>query len=135
MYIRLIIVCLAFASPTTAQQIYKCADGEQLSYQSQPCANQPLASWDASPVSPPLDTRMHSKKANERILPVSRGTNADRRIIAGDRQTRSAVVRRKDPCEQARAQRGLAYERAGLKRSFRLSSHWDNRVQQACAGS
>lgn len=135
MHIRLVLVCLALASPTAAQQIYKCADGEQLSYQSEPCANQPLASWDASLLSPPSDTRVHSKRANERILPVSRGTNTDRRIIAGDRQTRSAVVRRKDPCKQARAQRALAYERAGLKRSFQLSSRWDNRVQQACAGS
>ncbi|MFP3786929.1 hypothetical protein, partial [Burkholderia sp. SIMBA_024] len=37
-----------------------------------------------------------------------------------------------DSCESMRAQRAAAYEKVGLKRGFALSSHWDNKVQQAC---
>ncbi|MDG2524261.1 hypothetical protein P6166_02665 [Stenotrophomonas sp. HITSZ_GD] len=35
-------------------------------------------------------------------------------------------------CDAVRAQRAAAYEAAGLKRDFAMSSLWDNRVQQAC---
>lgn len=35
-------------------------------------------------------------------------------------------------CESMRTQRAAAYEAAGLKRDFALSSYWDNKVHQAC---
>lgn len=35
-------------------------------------------------------------------------------------------------CDSMRTQRAAAYEEAGLKRDFALSSYWDNKVHQAC---
>lgn len=133
MDVRMLAVALLFvAGAVPAQQVYKCIDGKDVSYQSAPCANGvPEKAWDAMPVpeaSSAEQLRLHRigqelAARNPRVSP--------RRQDAGTR-TRVRDASRPGSCASVKAQRDAAYRKVGLKRSFEFSSAWDNRVQQAC---
>ena len=136
MHIGLITLLLFFAAPAAAQQIHKCIDEGQISYQDQPCRNGlPAMSWDVlpAPAQPPQTTTRDqhnpSDPRHRRVRPAVRSA-ADRSVIVRNALTTATAPR--DRCVLAKNQRAIAYDRTGLKRSFQLSSHWDNRVQQAC---
>ncbi|MGB3393575.1 MAG: hypothetical protein WA956_05000 [Stenotrophomonas sp.] len=116
------------ASAVPAQQVFKCVEGDAVSYQSMPCAGMAEKSWEVAPsVAAPVTSR-------PRVDVERRGaTNAGARNR--QRQWRAPVSARSSPrdaCEKAKAGREAAYRKAGLKRDFKLSSHWDNRVHDAC---
>lgn len=122
--VGLIFVCLVVSAP-----VYRCADGEQVSYQSLPCDEGRTAKlWDALAL--PTQPSQAAVKARQ-IQPPSRPRHAAPLRRAG-RTAKHAGAPLQSPCDQAKAQRAAAYEQAGLKRSFQLSSQWDNRVQRAC---
>ena len=119
---------LATAMPVSLPQVFKCVEGGVISYQSAPCTRGHAAkSWVIEP----------SEAAS---VPSSRRTSGASRHVgagSGERRVRrhaSASARRPrmDACEVAKTGREAAYRKAGLKRDFRLSSHWDNRVHEAC---
>ncbi|SBV35894.1 putative secreted protein [uncultured Stenotrophomonas sp.] len=119
------VLLLAMVSPVSAQQVFKCVDGGAVMYQSMPCEGVTERSWEiaAEPAAPPVVAATRTRDA------VVDG--------AGDRRTRRREpggARRLplDACERAKAGRDAAYRKAGLKRGFKLSSHWDNRVHDAC---
>lgn len=123
-------LALVVASPlAAAHQVFKCVDGTQVSYQSEPCPGRATRAWDAKP------QRFDPYKA-ARVEATRRQmarANAARRA-SGYRRYRSTQSRRSsaNECATVRTQRDAAYARVGLHRTFQFSSDWDNRVQQAC---
>lgn len=122
--VGLILVCLILSAP-----VYRCGDGEQVSYQSLPCDKGQTAKLWASRVLP-APSSQEAVKARQIKPPSRQRHTAPLRRAGGMAKHAGASVQ--NPCEQAKAQRAAAYEQAGLKRSFQLSSQWDNRVQRAC---
>ncbi|MGR4896956.1 DUF4124 domain-containing protein [Stenotrophomonas sp. LARHCG68] len=125
-----VFTLLAVAGSVSAQQqVYKCVNGKQVSYQSDPCPGQAVKAWDATPepVRPYVDPRFEQRAQPEMAvsMPSRRSTSAP-----GGHSI--SIARDRDRCEQARAGRAAAYQRAGVSRGFELSSYWDNRVQDAC---
>ena len=126
--IRFIITCLLsclFAVTAQAQQVFKCSDGGTVSYQSLPCDGATLRSWEATPdvVDPATQARIEA---------LRRELRPERRVSGRNRSNRSRQTPAVTACERARRGRADAYAKAGLKRDFALSSHWDNRVHDAC---
>lgn len=119
-----LIVC-SFPVNAHAQQIFKCSEGGTVSYQSLPCTGATLRSWQATPdvVTPAAKARDEELRREPR--PARRTGGRYRSSRAGKAPTTTA-------CQQARKGRADAYAKAGLKRDFTLSSHWDNRVHDAC---
>ncbi|WP_161808897.1 hypothetical protein [Stenotrophomonas daejeonensis] len=119
------VLLLAMVSPVPAQQVFKCVDDGAVAYQSMPCMGVTEKSWEVA--------------AEPAASPVVAATPTRDAAVdgSGNRRTRRrepASVRRPPPdaCEKAKAGRDAAYRKAGLKRGFKLSSHWDNRVHDAC---
>lgn len=126
-YRKLLGLLFLFSSGAAcAQQVFKCDEGKQrVSYQSQPCPGATLRSWEAAPdvIDPAVEQRIDAMRRELRSTQRSSGT----RQRSGRRRAPAVSA-----CEQARRGRSAAYEKAGLKRDFKLSSHWDNRVHSAC---
>jgi hypothetical protein len=119
------VLLLAMVSPVSVQQVFKCVDDGAVAYQSVPCTGVTEKSWEVA-----------AEPAASQVVTATRthGAVADG---AGNRRTRRrepASARRPplDACGKAKAGRDAAYRKAGLKRGFKLSSHWDNRVHDAC---
>lgn len=131
MDVRVFAVVLALAAfPASAQQIYKCVQGKQTVYQSDPCPGQAVKAWDATPE--PYDPRKAAQvEAARRQVQAS---NAPRPTYgsSGPSGTRVTIARDPSTCEHEKAARASAYAAAGTRRTFKMSSYWDNRVQQAC---
>lgn len=126
--IRFIITCLlscSLAVTAQAQQVFKCHDGGAVSYQSLPCDGATLRSWEATP-------DVVDSAAQARIEALRRELRSERRTGGRSRSSRSGKASTATACERARKGRTDAYAKAGLKRDFALSSHWDNRVHDAC---
>ena len=119
------MLLLAATPSAPLPQVFKCVDGGAISYQSAPCAGVAAKRWTIEPVvAAPTPSR-------QRIAPSSRA-----KPVATEsrtrRQGRAARSTTTDACSKAKAGREAAYRKAGLKRDFRLSSLWDNRVHDAC---
>lgn len=122
----LIMVLLVVSFPTAAQQVYKCVNGKEVSYQSDPCTNGAAAkAWDATPVAEQSNAE---KWRLYRVQQELRQRNAPAPSYGWGASSPSTT----SACDSAKAQRDAAYAQVGLKRSFEFSSYWDNRVQQAC---
>lgn len=126
------------SAPAAAQEVYRCTRGGEVAYQARPCegsgaqqrwriAVHPPPSVSPRPVSPAVVAGAKAGRPTRRLAPARKMRRPRAQGVAigvgnGDGAR----------CEAVRAQRAKAYERAGLKRGFALSSQWDNRVQQAC---
>ena len=129
------LVLLPFMLPQNAiaQQVYKCVSGNQVSYQSAPCASGKAAkAWDAAPVAEPTNAELWRRYRIQQQL--DRRYAADRAAAA--RRSYSSGVIQSDPqslgCTAAKASRSAAYNAAGLKRTFALSRAMDDAVYDAC---
>ncbi len=133
MDVRFMILGLALASPAAAQQVHKCVDGNEVSYQSAPCSSGTSAkTWEAVPATEPSAAEAARLQRIRNELAASNSTRTPSRVLRPGVETRTGEVSARNQCDQVKAQRAAAYERVGMKRSFRFSSQWDNRVQQAC---
>lgn len=117
----LLLLVAASAPHVVPLQVFKCLDGGQVAYQSQQCAGPPVKVWTVQRLpqtaGPPAVPR-----------PATRAAPRSRRTAPARRNARPA----EDACASARKGRDAAFRKAGLKRGFALSSHWDNRVHEAC---
>ena len=112
-----------------AQQAFKCVNCKDVSYQSDPCPGAAVKSWDAAPVSEP------SNAEQWRIYRMRRQLDqryANDRGAAASASGGMGSPNRSNACESARRGRAAAYEVAGVKRDFAMSSYWDNLVHNAC---
>ena len=124
---RLVILLLLFltALSSQAQQVYKCVSGNEVAYQSRPCApsQRMIRHWDAVPYAPPPEVKLAAVRATHKPKAVR------------SRSTRNASPR-PDPadarCNAARARRDAKLKAVGLKRTFDLLRRLDDAVHDAC---
>lgn len=122
------LMLTAVSGTVSAQQVYKCVDGKEVSYQSDPCPGQAAKAWDAAPVAGP------SNAEQWRLYRMKQELG---RRYASDRAARESGYSIPGPsssnaCESAKRSRAAVYEAAGTKRTFALSSAYDNAVHDAC---
>ncbi|HVJ39434.1 MAG TPA: DUF4124 domain-containing protein [Stenotrophomonas sp.] len=128
-------MCFSPVAAVAASEIYRCEDRGQVTYQQAPCARgKAVRTWPQYETVKPPQGASQVLAAEGRALARSpssrRGRNARRASAPG-----AAIGRSRGDdaaCQTMRRKRAAAYEKAGLKRNFALSSHWDNKVQQAC---
>ncbi|MCL1551647.1 DUF4124 domain-containing protein [Xanthomonas nasturtii] len=111
-----------------SQQVHKCRERGQAVYQSSPCAAGSAEKvWDAAPVAE------QSNAERWRLYRIRK--QLDSRYEADRSASAAAFVsssQSSNACESAKAQRKQVYDAAGLRRSYEVSSYWDNAVQAAC---
>ena len=117
-----------FIAPlANAQQVYKCAKGRDVSYQSAPCdGTQTLVKrWEAAPEPEPpaieSSPRQPQRKRPERDSRPPR--------LGG---SRTGTVSADNRCRAAKARREAKLVSVGLKRTFDLLRKLDDAVHEAC---
>ncbi len=120
----LFILLMAGMHPAGEAQVFKCVEEGRTSYQSMPCDGPPAKTWNVFPQA----TVEPGMNAGPRRVARSAGRSGLSGVRLRQRNGRPRV----DACAKAREGREAAYRQAGLKRGFALSSHWDNRVHEAC---
>ena len=132
MDVRIVMAALCLVvSPAQAQQVFKCVQGDKVSYQSAPCSGgEASRTWDAVPEAErSLQDRQRLAAIEQELARRNRSAAPSGQPVRIMRAPRSAGSTQ---CEAVKAQRDAAYRTVGLKRSFAFSSQWDKRVQQAC---
>ncbi len=125
------VLALQLAGGQPVQRVFKCTDAGVVAYQSTPCQGAPAASWEVAAMAhdPAVDRNLEQLRVELRDQ-----WNASRKTsrAAGSRQGRTTRPAAADACQRARTGRDAAFRKAGLRRSFALSSRWDNAVHDAC---
>ncbi|MEP6907921.1 MAG: hypothetical protein ABI858_08095 [Pseudoxanthomonas sp.] len=125
---------LAFfvASQSHAQHVYKCVNGKNLSYQSQPCPDTHKAAkqWDATPEPPPSNAELWRRyKADQQR---KSDMSAVRQRSYGSSDEQASVVRQQpSQCDQAREHRRRQFD-ANPSRSYAFTQALDDAVARAC---
>lgn len=127
-----IVFCIFFIAPlANAQQVYKCAKGRDVSYQSAPCdGTQTLVKrWEAAPEpEPPAIESGHRQPQRRR----SEGDSRPPRSGGSRTRTTSSIDDAGNRCRAAKARREAKLASVGLKRTFDLLRKLDDAVHQAC---
>lgn len=125
----LAILLPMFWATAHAQQVYKCTDGSQVSYQSLPCegAQRTLRRWDATPEPVPAGAQA-GPAAKAHAMPARKSSL--RRTTAGS--TRSRPDSAESRCQAAKSKREAKLRAVGLKRTFDLLRKLDEAVYAAC---
>lgn len=135
----ILLVLVMVAPATSAQQVYKCVGGKDVSYQSAPCgATQTVArQWDATPEPGPsaedlrqLESKREQGRAESAWLSRAAGTDRTRHV-RGSRQS-SNVRPKASRCDAAKSRREARLMAVGLKRTFDLLRKLDDAVHEAC---
>lgn len=132
-----IVFYIFFIAPlANAQQVYKCAKGRDVSYQSAPCdGTQTLMKrWEAAPEpEPPAIESGHRQPQRRRSEGDSRpsrsGGSRTRTTSSIDDASIDAAGNR---CRAAKARREAKLISVGLKRTFDLLRKLDDAVHEAC---
>jgi len=132
-FAQALLALLACSGSASAQYVYKCSQGNQVSYQSQPCSGEAARVWHAPPQ--PIDPAIaaHNARIQEQMDRRSRAAatatpgRSSRPVAAA-----IGIARDQPACDRARAERDAAFARLGTRRTFEQSRHWDNRVFAAC---
>lgn len=138
---RVVLLSFVFfaASAANAQQVYKCLNGSEVSYQSAACSGtwKVARQWDATPEPEPTADELRQLQLKSRR---DRTQSAQPSRAAGTYRTRSASNQRNSGgrkssmsrCEAAKARREEKLESVGLKRTFDLLRKLDDAVNEAC---
>ena len=138
---RIVMALFVFlaASTASAQQVYKCVRGSEVSYQSAACdANQKVArQWDATPEPGPTADELRQRQLKNQLgqaesARLSRAAGRDRARSAGNRATPAGRKPRISRCDAAKARREAKLKSVGLKRTFDLLRKLDDAVNEAC---
>jgi hypothetical protein len=115
-----------------AQQVFKCVDGDAVSYQSAPCGPRQATekAWEHVSYEPPSE-------ADQRRLQAQRTSQArDRTTAASSRPGRSRASTAGESaigrCERAKARRDRDMYEAGVRKSMQKLRSWDAYVADAC---
>ena len=118
----------------SAQQVFKCVDGDATSYQSTSCeGGQVLAgTWSHGSYAPPAEADLE----RTRTLLMDRLAREDAPAMPGRARRpstaatpgRSGIGR----CDQAKAHRDRELYKAGMRVSMERRRSWDARVAEAC---
>lgn len=125
----LFLIAILIATPqAVAQHVYKCTRGNDVAYQSEPCAptQRTVKQWDATPdpvaTPAPATLTVASSKAKR---------TAQRRRATGN-GARSKTDPADARCAKAKARRESKLKAVGLKRNFDLLRKLDESVYEAC---
>ena len=138
---RVVVVMFVFlaASSASAQQVYKCVRGGEVSYQSAVCdATQKVArQWDATPEPAPTANELRQRQLKDQIDQsssawLSRAAGTDRARSAGNRAAPASRKPRISRCDAAKTGREARLKSVGLKRTFDLLRKLDDAVNEAC---
>lgn len=118
---------LATGFASQAQQVYKCSDGDGVTYQSQPCgqSQRTVKQWDATPDPAPPAKKVATAVAEPK--PGSARTQKNR-----TRHARPRVDPAEARCNSAKARREAKLKAVGLKRTYDLLRALDEAVHEAC---
>ena len=133
------LCCSIFFFPfavVAGSEVHQCEDRGNVTYQATPCARgKAVKTWRLHEAAAPPSSSQQVLAAEGRSMarksPPGQSRSA-RRVSAPGAAIGRSRGGGEGTCESTRRQRAAAYEKAGLKRNFALSSHWDNKVQQAC---
>ena len=121
----ILLSCLLVSNCALANPVaYKCQAAEGHIYQSVPCEGLELKRWGAA-ADPARAASFRHLEA------LQSGKRSEAPALRSQRRRREAAPVL-SACEKVRRGRDQAYASAGLRRSFALSSFWDNKVHQAC---
>jgi hypothetical protein len=135
-----ILSLIFFIAPAgNAQQIHKCVQGREASYQSAPCAagQRLVKQWDARPEPEPSTLELGHNQVKRRqgeAEPAHAGrTTSKGRASSRSRTRRNSPVSATDKrCNAAKARREAKLASVGLKRTFDLLRKLDDAVHEAC---
>lgn len=130
---RIILLPLLFLSTPLAHahQVYKCVQGVQVMYQSQPCdpAQRTVKQWDATPEERRPKAAEDSRKSAP--APAPRNKPRSRPATVG-RKGRVSLDAAEVRCKTAKSKRESKLKAVGLNRTFDLLRKLDDAVHQAC---
>jgi len=111
MRVLFLFIACVLCQAASAGTIYKCRDGERVSYSDQPCAGagSTLAVPDAPPPDPATQERLEHQRATVLQLEKARLTQASRDEREFERAQRTSLAERKR-CDRLRLQRQWADE-------------------------
>jgi hypothetical protein len=123
-----------------AQQVFKCVNGKDVSYQSQPCeANKKIAKIWFAPPEPPLTDQDRRRAALKRQRDASESAYLRRLagregLVSGQALPLGAQipVRGGSACAAAKQNRDATLMAAGINRTHDLLRALDNAVYEAC---
>ncbi|MFT4249094.1 MAG: DUF4124 domain-containing protein [Pseudomonas sp.] len=124
-------------APVSAQQVYKCVNGGQSVYQSEPCApGQTVKAWDAEPerfdpykAAQVEAARQQLQQRQQTGIPRTVYRNGSSAPPVG---AKVSIAKDDAKCQRARAHREKVLERVGLKRTYKLLDELDDQVWEAC---
>lgn len=135
------VVFLSFiffaASAANAQQVYKCVNGSEVSYQSAACYGtwKVARQWDATPEPAADQLRQHQPKSQRKrteSAQPSRTAGTDRTRSASNQRSAGSRKSSLSRCDAAKARREAKLKSVGLKRTFDLLRKLDDTVNEAC---
>lgn len=138
---RAVMMPLIFfiASNASAQQVYKCVRGSEVSYQSAACdGTQKVArQWDATPEPEPTADELRQRQLKNQIDQaestwLSRAAGTDRMRSASNQRNAGSRKSSMSRCDAAKARREAKLKSVGLKRTFDLLQKLDDAVNDAC---
>lgn len=132
-----LIVFIAFN--VSAQQVYKCVRGSEVSYQSTACdGTQKVArQWDAPPEPEPTtdelrQRQLKSQRDSAESAQLSRAAGTNRKRYASNQRESGSRKSSMSRCDAAKARREAKLKSVGLKRTFDLLRKLDDAVNEAC---
>lgn len=131
MHLPILLLLLSIALPAQAQQVYKCAKGKDIAYQSRPCdpSQQTVRQWDATPE--PVAVVTEPEPATKPARTSAR-TSKPRSPASSNRNVRPRIDPADARCNAAKARRDARLKAVGLKRTFDLLRKLDDAVNEAC---
>ncbi len=134
----LFVICmLATCASASAQQVYKCVKGKDVSYQSSPCeasatvAKQWAATPEAAPDNAELWRRYNTRKQGEADSAYLRSLAGRARTGSGQ-GTAIGTTQSDNACVSAKKYRQSILDQVGINRTHDLLRSLDQRVNQAC---
>lgn len=138
---RIVMALIVFLATSTAsaQQVYKCVRGNEVSYQSAACdVTQKVArQWDATPEPAPTADELRQRQSKNQFgrtesARPSRAAGKDRARPASRRRNPGSTKPVTSPCDAAKVRREAKLKSVGLKRTFDLLRKLDDAVNEAC---
>ena len=138
---RAVMVPLIFfiASNASAQQVYKCVRGSEVSYQSAACdgTQKVVRQWDATPEPEPTidelrQRQLKSHRGSAESIQPSRAAGTGRKRSASNQRESGSRKPSVSRCDAAKARREAKLKSVGLKRTFDLLRKLDDTVNEAC---
>ena len=133
----LLLFAMVFVFDASAQHVYKCVEGKEVSYQSEPCATAKAITkiWQAMPDRQvPVDEQWRRYYANKKVE-ADRQAMRERAASISGRSSSSGTsisMHQGTACAAAKQYRQSTLDAAGMNRTHDLLRSLDDAVYRAC---